>query len=64
MKYIHRLLLVPTILAASGLLTPSVSYAVVKPTPSGGSTAGGKSDPFFETEIILKEVVQSGPVVQ
>jgi hypothetical protein len=32
--------------------------------PSGGSTAGGKSDPFFETEIILKEVVQSGPVVQ
>ena len=32
--------------------------------PSGGSTAGGKSDPFFETEIILKEIVQSGPVVQ
>jgi len=32
--------------------------------PSGGSTAGGKSDPFFETEMILKEVVQSGPVVQ
>ncbi|NBS53791.1 MAG: hypothetical protein EBS96_14490 [Spartobacteria bacterium] len=32
--------------------------------PSGGSTAGGKSEPFFETEIILKEVVQSGPVVQ
>ena len=32
--------------------------------PSGGSTTGGKSDPFFETEIILKEVVQSGPVVQ
>jgi hypothetical protein len=32
--------------------------------PSGGSTVGGKSDPFFETEIILKEVVQSGPVVQ
>jgi len=32
--------------------------------PSGGSAAGGKSDPFFETEMILKEVVQSGPVVQ
>ena len=32
--------------------------------PSGGSTVGGKSDPFFETEMILKEVVQSGPVVQ
>jgi hypothetical protein len=32
--------------------------------PSGGSSAGGKSDPFFETEMILKEVVQSGPVVQ
>lgn len=33
--------------------------------PSGGSTSGGsKSEPFFETEIILKEVVQSGPVVQ
>ena len=32
--------------------------------PSGGSTAGGKSEPFFETEMILKEVVQSGPVVQ
>ena len=33
--------------------------------PSGGSASGGsKSEPFFETEIILKEVVQSGPVVQ
>lgn len=33
--------------------------------PSGGSVSGGsKSEPFFETEIILKEVVQSGPVVQ
>ena len=33
--------------------------------PSGGSSSGGsKSEPFFETEIILKEVVQSGPVVQ
>jgi hypothetical protein len=32
--------------------------------PSGGSDASSKSDPFFETEIILKEVVQSGPVVQ
>ena len=36
MKYIHRLLLVPTILAVSGLLTPSVSYAVVKPTEEDG----------------------------
>jgi hypothetical protein len=34
-------------------------------SPSGGSASGGsKSEPFFETEIILKEVVQSGPVVQ
>lgn len=32
--------------------------------PSGGSSGGSKSEPFFETEIILKEVVQSGPVVQ
>ena len=33
--------------------------------PSGSSASGGsKSEPFFETEIILKEVVQSGPVVQ
>jgi hypothetical protein len=33
--------------------------------PSGGSASGdSKSEPFFETEIILKEVVQSGPVVQ
>jgi hypothetical protein len=33
--------------------------------PSGGSASGGsKTEPFFETEIILKEVVQSGPVVQ
>ena len=33
--------------------------------PSGGSASGGsKSEPFFETEIILKEVVQSGPVIQ
>ncbi len=33
--------------------------------PTGGSASGGsKSEPFFETEIILKEVVQSGPVVQ
>jgi hypothetical protein len=33
--------------------------------PSGGSASGGsKSEPFFETEIILKEVVQSGAVVQ
>jgi len=33
--------------------------------PSGVSASGGsKSEPFFETEIILKEVVQSGPVVQ
>ena len=33
--------------------------------PSGGSASGGsKSEPFFETEIILKEVVQSGPIVQ
>jgi hypothetical protein len=33
--------------------------------PSGGSASGAsKSEPFFETEIILKEVVQSGPVVQ
>lgn len=36
MKYIHRLLLVPTILAASGLLMPSASYAVVKPTEEDG----------------------------
>jgi hypothetical protein len=33
--------------------------------PSGGSASGrSKSEPFFETEIILKEVVQSGPVLQ
>ena len=33
--------------------------------PSGGSSSGGsKSEPFFETEMILKQVVQSGPVVQ
>lgn len=32
--------------------------------PSGGSDTKSKSEPFFETEVILKEVVQSGPVVQ
>ena len=33
-------------------------------SPSGGGDGASKSEPFFETEIILKEVVQSGPVVQ
>ena len=39
---------------------PHIAGSTTSDTPEGS----GKNEPFFETKMVLKEVVQSGPVVQ